>query len=292
MINRLTLCLLICLASCINPLLAQQYQYVFIGSASFTGSKEVTTYRLEFNDSSGTISGQSVMDILGSNKTTTKVAGKLDFKKGVLQFKETKLINTLSKYGAKDFCYVSATLKMKRKKSVTMFAGKYKGYNADGKTICGTGELTLLAANDLIDKLTRMAEKKNILPDTITKKPTEQVIDTSGSVQLQPGSSMTFICPNPKIYIELWDNGKIDGDIVRLTQDDKVILDQYLLTNNRLLLEIKMPDNKASVLKLQALNEGTDPPNTARMKVTSGNKVYVIDASTEKSTPVEIILKQ
>ena len=49
---------------------------------------------------------------------------------------------------------------MKRKKSVTMFAGKYKGYNADGKTICGTGELTLLAANDLIDKLTRMAEKK------------------------------------------------------------------------------------------------------------------------------------
>ncbi len=111
MINRLTLCLLICLASCINPLLAQQYQYVFIGSASFTGSKEVTTYRLEFNDSSGTISGQSVMDILGSNKTTTKVAGKLDFKKGVLQFKETKLINTLSKYGAKDFCYVSAMLK-------------------------------------------------------------------------------------------------------------------------------------------------------------------------------------
>ena len=53
-----------------------------------------------------------------------------------------------------------------------------------------------------------------------------------------------------------------------------------------------MLDKTVDTLKIVAISEGTDPLNTARVKITSGSEVYYIDATSSIGKDVFIILRK
>ena len=93
------------------------------------------------------------------------------------------------------------------------------------------------------------------------------------------------------IFIELYDDGLIDGDSVSVFSNNSVLLNQVALTATGLKQTIAIPSgNNGIVLTLFAENQGTVPPNTGVLIVKDGDKRYEVrfTSDTKKSAAVQI----
>ena len=72
--------------------------------------------------------------------------------------------------------------------------------------------------------------------------------------------------------VDLYDDGDIDGDIVSVYYNGKVVLSNKKLTDKPITLNLTADNDKTeNELLIYAENEGDIPPNTALMVVTDGN---------------------
>lgn len=279
--------------------IAQITNVVFVGSVSVNDGKDFP-YKLFVSDSNDVLSGYSVMDIMGPDETKTAVKGSIDREQKQITFRETKIIYTKSKESDTAFCYLHARLKAGKMQGAKTLKGNFTGYKADRKTVCAKGKITLVCAQDALDKLMKIAEKEKIaLPaDTPEKAPMktivthEREVDDSKITRVLPGKTIELSCPAPTVTLEIWDSKNIDGDNITLMQDSNALLDKYTISGMRKTLTVPMGTNKSVTLRLIANNEGADPVNTARIKVTSGTEAYYIDASTTIGNDVTIVLNR
>ncbi|MDO9377122.1 MAG: N-acetylmuramoyl-L-alanine amidase, partial [Ferruginibacter sp.] len=76
----------------------------------------------------------------------------------------------------------------------------------------------------------------------------------------------------PNFKVDLYDDGDVDGDIVTVYYNGKVVVSSKKLTEKPLSLNLSAdPSRKENELLIYAENEGDIPPNTALMIVTEGN---------------------
>ena len=255
---------------------AQSTQLVFLGSVIVSGGKSYP-YKLFINDSDGTLTGYSVSDIAGADETKTLIKGSKNTGKKQLTFRETKLVYTKS---ATEMCYLHSTLKAGTMQGAATLKGNFKGYRADGKTACGKGKLMLVGAQDILDKLLEIA-KEDSTP-TASKVAThhaEKSINEAEITKILPGNSIEILCSSADVEIEIWDAKSNDGDIVTLLQDGKPLLEQYKISYRHKVLTVHISESGSTQLQLVAINEGNEPLNTARIKITSGGAVQYVDAS-------------
>lgn len=273
--------------------MAQGTRHTYIGTLEETGTKALYTYKIDFTDSAGTITGTSVTDVAGRSQTEARIKGKYDATRKELTFNELKIINSRLRISYDNFCLARARLVERKVKGVNVMKGSYTGYTVDGKAKCGSGIMSLVSMEAIEKKM------KKIQPDSIpqpAKQPPVVPVQPAVSIQpgkdvaLQPGSVSRLVCTGAQVQIDLWDNGKIDGDIVRLEYNGKTLLDYYLLEQEKYSLSMALTGG-ADTLILRAMTEGTDPPNTARMNIKSVNETYTIDASSTTAAPVVIILE-
>jgi hypothetical protein len=96
--------------------------------------------------------------------------------------------------------------------------------------------------------------------------------------------------PADQIRIELWDQTIVDGDMITVTWNGKVVLDHHLVTRTHkvLILDLKKGDN---LLIMHAENMGRIPPNTAAVAVFRGEKpeVYTLNSDLGKSEAIRIV---
>jgi len=278
---------------------AQPDDLLFIGNVSVKGAGDFS-YKLQMTDSNGILHGFSITDIGGPDETKTAVTGTIDAGKQQINYHEIKIIYTKSKVERSDLCYIHGILKIGEKKGVSTLTGKFTGYNEDGKTICGTGKITMISAHDLLQKLKKIAGKDSVAinkADTSQKRTTylykdEQGIPESKVMKVMPGGTMELQCNTPLVLLDVWDAKTIDGDIITLQQDNNTVLENYTLTGRHKQLILNIGDKKTSTLTLIAVSEGSEPLNTARIKITSGSDSYYIDATTTIGKNVIFTLKQ
>ncbi len=109
--------------------------------------------------------------------------------------------------------------------------------------------------------------------------------------------SLLEIAPKDKdsIKIDIYDNGDIDGDIVSVYQDNKLIVNKKTITANALTFYVSLNKNlnPISHLLLVAESLGSIPPCTAVMVVTTKSKRYEVRLSSNftKNATVELFLK-
>jgi hypothetical protein len=157
----------------------------------------------------------------------------------------------------------------------------------------------MVCPKDILEKMMKAQNEANAHAKKDTgksaPKPTaivyESEIPESQIKKVQPGNSIEFDCPSSAVTIELWDFRTIDGDRITLKQDDRTVLENHSLTATHKVVHVKL-DGSSSVLELIAMNEGTEPLNTARMRIACGNKEYYLDASTTVNKSVKIELKR
>jgi hypothetical protein len=238
------------------------------------------------------------MDINGANETKTAITGTVDSVKKRILFKEVRLLATKSATGKNNFCFLHAQLKISSKAGTTILKGHFEGYQEDGKTICAKGDITLLCAADVLAKLLAIADTttpaKTTPTDTLKKviviaphKPA-----AAQNLTVSPGKTVELNIPATDITMEVWDNNKIDGDMISIMVNGQTILNKYTLTAIPKVLDIHLNDNQTNIIQITALNEGDEPPNTARIKLRAGNAVlYYIDASTTIQERVTFMIK-
>jgi len=275
-----------------------QTQLVFIGTVSVKGADEYT-YKLQVTDSAGILKGFSITDIMGPNETKTAITGTLDTSEKEMKYRETKILSTKSNARKSDFCFIHANLKLGEKKGITTLKGHFTGYLEDGKTVCADGRLTLLSAEDVLAKLSEIksmdsikAAKNNTqheAPEYVYKE--EKEVPESSIKKVKQGDTITLTCPSPAVTVDVWDAKTIDGDIVTILQDNNAVLENYTLSGIHKQTGIMLA-NKTSILTLIAVSEGSEPLNTARLKITSGEDSYYIDATTTIGKNVVVILKR
>jgi hypothetical protein len=86
---------------------------------------------------------------------------------------------------------------------------------------------------------------------------------------------------NEKVFIELYDNGDIDGDSVSLFYNGNVLLAHQRLTTKPIKLELPVNNDEVNELVMYADNLGTIPPNTALMIVMDGKKRYEVRVTSD-----------
>ncbi len=268
---------------------AQSSQMVFLGSMSVSGGKSYP-YKLFVNDSDGMLTGYSVSDIAGADETKTLIKGSTNTSKKQLTFRETKLVYTKS---ATEMCYLHTTLKAGSIHGAATLKGNFKGYRADGKTACGKGKLMLVGAQDILDKLLEIAKEDSIpTASKVATNRAEKPINEAEITNILPGNSKEILCSSADVELEIWDAKSNDGDIVTLLQDGKPLLEQYKITYHHKVLTVHISEIGSTQLQLVAINEGSEPLNTARIKITSGGAVQYVDASTTVGKDVILVLKK
>jgi len=292
--------LIIILFSLHIRLTAQVSNIVFLGTASVKNS-ETYSYKLQVSDSNSILNGYSVTDLRGPNETKTAITGSLDIDNKLLNIRETKIIYTKSAVSPADFCFISSKLKISKIQGMTMLRGSFKGYKQDGKTKCAEGRLTLASSQDVLDKLLKIAAEDSIprtSKDSVKTIPApmqivhEKEIPASEIKKVLPGEMLELLCPSKDINVEIWDAKTIDGDKIKLTQDNVTLLDDFILSGMHKNIAINMAGKDHVILQMTALYEGSEPLNTARLKIISGTRNYYVDATTTIGKNVTVILKK
>jgi len=98
---------------------------------------------------------------------------------------------------------------------------------------------------------------------------------------------------NPSIRLEIYDNGEIDGDMISLYLNDKLVLPKVTLTHKAVRLTIDLdPSLPFNELSMFAENLGTKPPNTAALIVYDGKTRYETLLSSDLSKSATLKLKK
>jgi hypothetical protein len=96
------------------------------------------------------------------------------------------------------------------------------------------------------------------------------------------------------VFLRVYDNGVVDGDIVSIIYNDQVVIDKLSLTTRA--LEVKIPVNKTgiNILVFHAHNLGEFPPNTAKLEILYGHKKEELTVASDLtvSSTIDVVYKE
>lgn len=265
---------------CIQQLVISQ-DYEFIG---FLKNEQIgiVSFRLNFNITKGdSIEGVSVYDFNGKQRTSSKIRGLLNLKKGILSFQEYDNLASRLNLSGEEFCFINAeNLKFKKSKSNTIVSGLFLSYYRDG-SLCLKGEIYLVSS-DVLDVVNENLSKYE--EDTLVTLSKEVVSNTISAVKadeinLFANDTYSMRVTGDSIAIEIWDSYKEDKDQINVFFENKLILIGYEVVNERKMIIIDV--SNGGRLVIEALNEGEAPYNT----------VSFLTSETEKSTRINTKLK-
>jgi len=259
--------------------LEAQNNFDFYGVISLNGKMDKSiSYHLVFTEKNGVINGYSLTDVSGDHETKNIVEGTYDAKSRALQFKEKSIIYTKSPISQESFCFINYSGKIKLKSTTTNLNGNFKGF-FNNNSPCIDGTLNLFGAAKVYELLAKIDKKiqksKRVDAETKQKARPVQIFDSLQVNKLTSKQNLNIFNSNDNIKFDIWDNGKEDGDIINLYQNDKLILENYNLTKAKKSLAVKL-DPKENIFKIVALNEGTDFPNTAMIEFQGDSKVELV----------------
>lgn len=132
----------------------------------------------------------------------------------------------------------------------------------DGKIPVFVDTTTTLADNN---KKTTAITNPVHLPVTVSLLP-------AGYTDRKVAVVRTLPVNTDSIIIRVYDNGVIDGDVVSVVYNDKVIIDKLSLTSKATIVKIPVNIEGINTLVFYAHNLGEFPPNTAKLEILYGSK--------------------
>lgn len=97
------------------------------------------------------------------------------------------------------------------------------------------------------------------------------------------------------LRLDIYDNGEIDGDIISVYYNQKLILSSQKLTHKSIKINLRLDSTKAfNEISMFAENLGLIPPNTALMIINDGKNKYEVKVSSnlEKNAAIRIKRKK
>ena len=279
----LILCLYLCYSMAPLTAYSQEKYYMLDGYVTLETGK-VYKYQLAFKENNNAIHGYSLTWLEDNYPSKASVTGRIDKANKTLTFSEHDDENMLM-LKQKNMCYFNGTLAYKQSGKEFLLAGDYTGLNEYGQ-FCGNGEINLShkAEDDTLLTVKPRAKKRvNEQPEVVEKALDVEIITAGSNKELEWLSDSCFL--------DMWDYGNIDGDIISVFFNGKNMLSKYEITATK--KQLRFPVRYGvNTIRILAENEGTAPPNTARLLLTDGKKQYSFTAYNTEGNSAQIVLKR
>jgi hypothetical protein len=118
------------------------------------------------------------------------------------------------------------------------------------------------------------------LPVTVVAKDTVATLP-AGYAERKKNVIRTLTVNTDSIMLRVYDNGVVDGDIVSVIYNDKVVIDKLSLTSRAVVVKIPVSKKGINTLVFHAHNLGEFPPNTALLEILYGNKKEELTVSSD-----------
>jgi len=250
---------------------AQNTSYEYFGAIKLNDTS-VITYNLNFKEEKGSIKGYSITDLGGEHETRSLIFGEYNQEEKELSFRETAIVYTKSTFAHEDFCHINFTTK-NYKLGDKKIGGKFIGLFSDN-TRCIDGEILLNESGKIEQRITKVTKKINRIkriPDSIKQRAdVNKLMDSLKMNILRNGKTLNLFSKHEKITISIYDGGQVDGDIIDVFLDNKLVLKDFIVNKTPKLLPIKLTE-KRRVIKIVAKNTGTISTNTAVLEFISSD---------------------
>lgn len=265
--SKFFFCLVILIGVQRSAVFAQKDTIVFDGTISVAKS-DTYKYKIVVGFAEGKWKGYSVLDGGGPNETRSTVTMSFSKEKESCIFAEKSLISTRSKETT--FCFVGGMLKMNDKKST--LKGFFLGHD-NNKGLCGSGTVKFVLPE---------AARKLMTPDG-TK-------DTNTADILTSFKSQSYRATQGKVNLELWDGGINDHDSLRVSLNGAVIMDAVEIMKEKRVIPLTLKKGE-NIITIRALNEGLEPPNSARINVVDQSQSYPLVSFLRKGEEATLKIK-
>ncbi len=264
--------------------LGQKDYYRLDGTVTLEGG-DTYKYQLDFREKNGTIKGYSLTWLDDSLPSMAAIEGRIDRGNRTISFAEKEQKNMLL-LKANDMCYFNGTLSYKQTGNLFLLSGSFTGLSNYAQ-YCGRGEITL-SHNAKGDSLLGVVVKPKQPPVLLPKAAEEPV---SNVEVITAASSKELDWVSDTCVIDIWDYGNVDGDKISVTYNGKTMLGDYEITSVKKQLRLPLHPGR-NTIKITAENEGSAPPNTARLLLTDGKKQYSFTAYNTEGKSATIVLKK
>ena len=277
--------LLICL---LLPVISmgQQKKYQLAGYV-YIRNGDTCRFELSFIVTDNKVMGTSVTKTPGGRELKAIIKGTLDRKQQTLSFTESKI----SKVSFTQACMFDVSLTYKLRSGHYYFNGTFKGKNNSGEN-CDEGTVKLEMKKDedgLFETEQHEAAASSRRPTgkLATGKPEAPV----NFDKLTSAKKKEFIWDSDTCVFEIWDGEVVDGDIVTIVYNYKLVLSNYSLigAKKQLRLPVEADENTLSIF---AENEGKAPPNTSMTMLTDGKKRHGVFVCIKKGESADIIIRK
>ncbi|WP_395073715.1 hypothetical protein [Flavobacterium sp.] len=267
-----------------NLTLLSQNSYEYFGILKLNGDdKTVITYRLIFKEFNGQINGYSITDLGGNHETKNIIFGNYDKKSKILNFKETDILYTKSTFDENAFCFVNFSNKIKFSTLQNKLEGNFEGLYKNKKK-CINGTISLVGSekiNKLVNRVNNKIQKsKKLDVKSKDKFNTVKMMDSLKMNNLTSNQNLNIFWESDEVNLEVWDNGKIDDDKINIYVNDKLLLSNYSVVSSKKLINIKITEK--SIIKIEAVNEGSISPNTARILLSDNKRTFELTSNLKK----------
>lgn len=269
-----------------------QEKYEYLGAVKLNGdAKTIISYRLVFTETNGKLSGYSVTDLGGPHETKNEVSGTYNVKTKEITFREEDILYTKSTVSDDMFCFINFTGKVKLVNENSLMEGAFKGLFKNN-TKCIDGTLTLIGSAKLYKLLGKVNKKlqKSKKVDAAVKEKVNPIaiLDSLKVNNLIKGQNLNVFTASDRMSFEIWDNGKEDGDLINVYQDNVLLLRNYKVTINKKIIPVAV--KSTSVFKIVAVNEGTIAPNTAVIKLIDNDRTFEVVSTLKKDEEASITI--
>ena len=261
-----------------NYICLSQIHSVYIGTIVSTNNNPIS-YKLDFTEDNGIISGYSITNIGTNDETKSKIIGTYVSSEKTLHIKETEILTTNSQEPLENFCFIEMKLEKKGIFRSKKLEGEFNGYFLNKKK-CARGRIIMIE-----EKKLRKIKKKIAL----NKRERVKEEEKEEEILMKSGEKFTFNSERKKITLLIWDANKEDGDKIDLLLNSATILSNYETKNKARKIRIKLEDGK-NIIEVKATNEGINPPNTSRIELIDGKTKYTVDVQLQhdKNITIEI----
>lgn len=271
----------------------EKFDYELLG-ALMLDSNQLISYKVVFNSrENGFIEGYSYTDLSGENETKSYIRGYYNPKDKKIQFSESDILYTKSKFLPDEFCFVSFKGQFKGKTKKKLLEGEFIGIYND-KDTCATGNIKLVSTKFVEKKITKLYKKiekieKIAKVDSIIKaeiRP-DNYLKKFNETHIKSGEKVSVFLYTSKMKMEIWDYGKEDGDVITIFNNDIPILENYTVTKKKktILVDLKTKNN---LLKIVTINSGKLKSNTTKLKLYDFRRQYEVIADLDEGKAASI----
>lgn len=101
----------------------------------------------------------------------------------------------------------------------------------------------------------------------------------------------TITLSEDEIEVSLYDNAEVDGDIITVLFNGEVVVSKQTLSEKPISVKLQLIKGRENTLTMYAENQGRIPPNTAIMRVKSGENYFKVFLSADDKKNGSVVFR-